>query len=138
MTTHFNPIPLDDYDDTTPDYAPEMPLAFDADGRPVKVAHPAYEPPPAPNAIREARLDAIRGFLEMVSAYGDAEDIGRRVIFMAYLCNAKEFKSQAEVASYLRITPARASQLMAEIAKDFPSLGRLKHRQRQRKFNVAP
>jgi hypothetical protein len=120
------------------DYAPELP-GFDDKGRPVpRTFNPVWEPPEQRDMLKEARLDALRGFLEMISSYGDAEDIGRRVVLLAWLCNVKAFKSQAEAAANLRITPARASQLMAEIAKDFPSLGRLKHRQRQRKFNVAP
>jgi hypothetical protein len=64
--------------------SPEMPAAFDADGRPIPVTEPVYDPGATADP-EPIRLDVEQFIIALVTAAPTLEDIGERVLITAYL-----------------------------------------------------
>jgi hypothetical protein len=131
MTTHH--LPLNDCDDQQPDFAPELP-GFDDAGNPVpKTWNPFREPPTSAERFRRALIDAgreaILGTLAMI-ADGTPRDIARKATILAWIMGAREFRTQREIAAFLNITDARVSQIRAQLLRDYPTLQRLRSREK--------
>ncbi len=132
MTTRY--LNLDDHDhaDNGGDQAPELPVCYDEQGRPVAVVNPEYEPERPPDWLREDRLETIRRFIEVLAEHGTVTEAGQNIVTLAWLCNVRQFRTQKELADYLRVTPARAAQIVSRVGDIFPGMNRLKRRQKQR------
>ena len=113
--------------------SPEMPLAFDADHRPIAVTHPIYEAANDDHHQDDAaqRRDIIAGLLRLLaSGKGDCAATGRRLLVTAYLCGAlPDCQTDAELARRLTISRARVSQIIREIKGVLPSLAKCNRRQ---------
>lgn len=113
------------------DIAPEMPLAFDSEGRPVAVTLPFYSPPDddTQDDPRSDFQEKLAGFLQWLAAGATVEQAGRKAILLAHLAGKSGCKTDKELARRLNISGGRVSQLRAEIIDDFGSLGRCNRRQ---------
>ena len=92
-------------------------IAFEPDHRPaqtVEFVYPHDEEPDASaddarDGIRQAKLEAVRALLELLTCgYEDPAKIGRCVLLLAQLHNPVQ--TQRELALRLGITPGRVSQ----------------------------
>jgi hypothetical protein len=121
----FHDLDIHD-DETTP---PEMPLAFDEAGRPIAVTHPTYEA--GEDYDDDPRADmqtAIGNFLELLASSGDAYKSGQVLQVLAFLAGRTPYRTKAELAAALNVTPSRISQILKAIPEEFQSLIALKNR----------
>jgi hypothetical protein len=122
--------------------APEMPLAFTRDLDPA--GKPRYTPTPCPEPLytdnerderapdrRRADLEeVVSEFLRMMTANGNALQVGQRMIVLAYLAGKTDCRTHAELAERLNISAGRVSQILSDIPMAFYSLCRLKRRKK--------
>jgi hypothetical protein len=109
---------------------PEMPVAFDEQGRPVPVSHPVYDPGEA-EQIDQPRADAssiLAEFLRTMTKGRTANQAGQALHILAFWAGVHEAETNRALAAALKVSPGRITQIMAVIAGDFPSLARLKSR----------
>ena len=124
--------------------APEMPLAFDDDGNPVRVEHPAVydtaheaDDNPAETAragVREALLE----FLRDLTTDNTALQAGQYLFALAHLCGQSSCDTDAELAERMGVSASRVSHILADLPPDFTGLLRLKRRQRKRQSAMSP
>jgi len=110
---------------------PEMPRAFDAEGRPIAVTHPAVYDDCEPEADddRSDFPQKLALFLEWLSADGSPKTAGRKVILISYIAGRTKWQTDAEAAAGLNISKGRISQLRSEIDAILPGFGRCNMRQ---------
>ena len=101
---------------------PEMPLAFDDDGRAVAVSHPVYE---TPDSEPQAGAD-YGAFLELLTVGAtDAEQVGRRAIFLAYLIRDPDKRGTlADMARLLGISKQAAHKRLTRFRAELPAICR--------------
>lgn len=105
---------------------PEMPLAFDDEGRPVPVSHPAvYDADLEPDADGHNEFQAKLGaFLRWLTDGATVESAGRKALLIAHLAGQGANQTDAELAKRIGVSRARVSQLRREIANDFGRFAR--------------
>jgi hypothetical protein len=105
-----------------PDIAPEMPLAFDEQGRAFEDFAAVIEPP-APDDDRAAVREVIGEFLRILTDDDlDPTAIGKRLLLLASLFGVGRAGQLTgdELAELFGVKKARLSQLKSETAKQFP------------------
>jgi len=134
MSRPYQFQPQDD-DDATDQEAPEMPMAFDSEGRPIKVTHPIFETMDEDeDATRHsnARGEIVAGLMRMLTHNADAAKAGQRLLVVAYLSGAiPECKTHRDLAARLNISPGRVSQIINDLRAIMPSLAVCNSRQRR-------
>jgi len=117
-------------DDDTEPAAPELPVYFDDLGEPVPVDLPAdTEPDPVDDARRGER-EILVGLLRAIANIGPALLTGQALHVLAFKAGQSPYRTQKELASALKISEGRVSQISRKIPKKFASLMRLNHRAR--------
>ena len=105
--------------DITP---PEMPLAFDEQGLAVAVSHPIFE-----TSDDEHQTGADYGsFLDLLTVgAADAEQVGRRVIFLRYIMQSPDQRGTlADVARLLGISKQAAHKRLTRFRADLPAISK--------------
>jgi len=90
--------------------------------------HSDEQPSEDPSTVREALRQAVGNFIEKLAAVGDTKAIGQSVLILAYLTGKTSFRTKAELAAHMRVSPARISQILRAIPREFQSLAELKNR----------
>ena len=107
--------------------------AFDGDGRPVLLDHPAvYDSDTEGDDRSEARADfaeKLGALLSWLAADGSVKGAGRRTLLIAHIAGRAGCQSDAELAGRLNLTKSRVSQLRAEIEALLPGFGLCNRRQ---------
>lgn len=103
-----------DHDDILP---PEMPLAFDQDGRPCVVTEPAAHDDPEPDECGGLEIEPILDAL-MVGAPG-LEDIGARVVLFAFMMprSRQRPKCLRELGAWLGCSHTAAAGRLAKLRR---------------------
>lgn len=108
------------------DIAPEAPLCFDEQGRPVAITLPIYQPS---EEIQDDHLDRLAAWLEWLDR-GKAEAVGIRVKLIRHICGKSEAKSDSALADELNISKSRISQIRREIKGRIERFGNCNVRRR--------
>jgi len=99
----------DDLDDPP---APEMPLAFDDEHRPIAVSHPTYETQDGDD--QDEHLDKLAAWFDWLDR-GDERDAGIRIKLIRHFCGKSNCRTDAEFAAKYALSKGRISQLRSEI-----------------------
>jgi hypothetical protein len=118
--------------------APEMPVAFDQDGRPIAIAEPAIydvrqrEPDDFERKVYEAKHDSFEQRLVLLIAWlagdGSVFVCGLKAKLLRHVCGRSGCRTDAELANELGVSGARISQIRAELNRLLPGIGRWNHR----------
>jgi hypothetical protein len=119
------------FDDDDLGVAPELPLAYDDEGRPIPVAHPVYyDADPEPDdPEQDGFLLKLAAFIGWLAEGSDVETAGRKALLLAHFCGKSGCRTDSELATKMNLTKARLSQLRSELATILPNgLGRCNRR----------
>ena len=116
-------------EDRDPD-PPEMPVAFDGEGRPVAVDLPAvYDEAEQPDYERDGFEAKLVEFLAWLVEGTSVKSAGRKALLLAHFCGRSGCKDDGQLANRLGITRARISQLRRELSRILPHLSGCNRRQ---------
>jgi hypothetical protein len=73
-------------------------------------------------------MQGIMNFIELMTRNATSLQTGQRVHLLAYQLGLKSFKTHAEFARQLKVTPGRVSQIIREMPSELNALACLKSR----------
>lgn len=107
---------------------------FDEQGRRIAVTQPVYDPPDDDDAQANDRADfqtKLGLFLAWLARGGSVQSAGRKAMFLAYAAGKTQFRTDAELARALNMSPSRFSHFRTEMREFFPALANCNRRQAQ-------
>lgn len=110
--------------------APQV-KAWDDDDDAPPPPEPVYveqEDEPEADPSREALARSLAGLLRILTTGSTPLQAGQMACVLAFLLGVSEHRTKASLAKQLKVSPARVSQILAEIPQEFERVTRLKRR----------